>query len=409
MAFLPIVVALLLLVSAMFAASETALFALVRMESTRQKLAAHVRDALERMMARPLESLLVIIGLNEASNVFAECLATTFLLTWLGPIGAWLSVPLMLPLVLIFADITPKTFALGFPAAIARITARPLAALSALLHPIVKWLTPAAEPPRPAPVSEEEFKALLRAGEVLGEVEPQERELIHKVFDFGNRRVVEIMTPREKIFWLDVDTPPEQLISEVIRGHFSRVPIYRERPDNIIGILRVKDLVTRRLEPLPPRFERLVRPAYFVPPGKALGELFDEMRRGRFQLAIVVDEYERVVGLITLEDLLEELFGEISDEFDYEGPELMPVGPGEWLASGSIAIERLREAVGDGIALPASRAETLGSYVLGRLKRVPRRGEHFKLGNLDAAVEQVRGASIELVRLKRQAEASGVV
>jgi len=409
MAFLPIVVALLLLFSAMFAASETALFALVRMESTRQKLAAHVRDAVERMMARPLESLLVIIGLNEALNVFAECLATTFLLTWLGPIGAWLSVPLMLALVLIFADITPKTFALGFPTVIARVTAQPLASLSALLHPIARWLTPAAEPPRPAPVSEEEFKALLRAGEVLGEVEPQELELIHKVFDFGNRRVVEIMTPREKIFWLDVNTPADQLIGEVIRGHFSRVPIYRGRPDNIIGILHVKDLVTRRLEPSPPRLERLIRQAYFVPPGKALGELFDEMRRGRFQLAIVVDEFERVVGLLTLEDLLEELFGEISDEFDYEGPELMPVGPGEWLASGSIAIERLREAIGDRSALPAARAQTLGSYVLSRLKRVPRRGERFKLGSLDAAVERVRGASIELVRLKNQTEASGSV
>ena len=409
MAFLPIVVALLLLFSAMFAASETALFALARMESTRQKLAAHVREALEQMMARPLESLLVIIGLNEASNVFAECLATTFLLTWLGPIGAWLSVPLMLALVLIFADITPKTFALGFPAGIAYVTARPLAVLSALLHPMVKWLTPAAVPPRPAPLSEEEFKALLRAGEVLGEVEPQERELIHKVFDFGDRRAVEIMTPREKIFWLEVTTPPEQLIGEVVRGHFSRVPIYRERPDNIIGILHVKDLVTRRLEPFPPRLERLIRSAYFVPPGKALGDLFDEMRRGRFQLTIVVDEYERVVGLLTLEDLLEELFGEISDEFDYEGPELMRVGPGEWLAAGSIGIERLREAVGDSIALPAAHAETLGSYMLSRLKRVPRRGERFKLGDLDAAVERVRGASIELVRLKRQPEGSGAV
>jgi len=406
MAFLPIVVALLLLFSAMVAASETALFALARMESTRHKLAAHVREALERMMARPMESLLVIIGLNEASNVFAECLATTFLLTWLGPIGAWLAVPLMLGLVLIFADITPKTFALGFPGGIARITAPPLAALSAWLHPIVKWLTPVTAPPRPAPVSEEEFKALLHAGEVLGEVEPQERELIHKVFDFGNRRVVEIMTPRDKIFWLDVMTPPEQLVGEVSRGHFSRVPIYREWPDDVIGVLHVKDLVTRRLEPSPPRLERLIRPAYFVPPGKALGELFDEMRRGRFQLAIVVDEYERVAGLITLEDLLEELFGEISDEFDYEGPELMSVGPDEWLVSGSIALERLREMAGDGVALPADRAETLGGYVLSRLKRVPRRGEQFKLGNLDAAVERVRGARIELVRLKRQAGAT---
>jgi len=404
MAFLPIVVTLLLLFSAMLAASETALFALARMESTRQRLAAHVRVALERMMARPLETLLVIIGLNEASNVFAECLATIFLLTWLGPVGAWLSVPLMLVLVLIFADITPKTFALGFPARIASITARPLAALSTMLHPMVQWLTPVAAPPRPAPVSEEEFKALLRTGEVLGEVEPQERELIHKVFDFGNRRVVEIMTPREKMFSLDVITPSEQLIAEVVRGHFSRIPVYRDRPDNIIGILHVKDLVTRRLEPSPPRLERLIRPAYFVPPAKPLGELFDEMRRGRFQLAIVTDEYERVIGLLTLEDLLEELFGEISDEFDYEGPELMPVGPGEWLAAGSIAIERLREAVGDSSALPPAPAETLGSHVLARLQRVPRRGERLKLDNFDAVVERVRGASVELVRLKRQPE-----
>ena len=404
MAFLPIVVTLLLLFSAMLAASETALFALARMESTRQRLAAHVRVALERMMARPLETLLVIIGLNEASNVFAECLATIFLLTWLGPVGAWLSVPLMLVLVLIFADITPKTFALGFPARIASITARPLAALSTMLHPMVQWLTPVAAPPRPAPVSEEEFKALLRTGEVLGEVEPQERELIHKVFDFGNRRVVEIMTPREKMFSLDVITPSEQLIAEVVRGHFSRIPVYRDRPDNIIGILHVKDLVTRRLEPSPPRLERLIRPAYFVPPAKPLGELFDEMRRGRFQLVIVTDEYERVIGLLTLEDLLEELFGEISDEFDYEGPELMPVGPGEWLAAGSIAIERLREAVGDSSALPPAPAETLGSHVLARLQRVPRRGERLKLDNFDAVVERVRGASVELVRLKRQPE-----
>jgi putative hemolysin len=401
MTVLPILVALLLLLSAMLAASETALFALIRMESTRQKLSPRVREALERMMERPLESLLVIIGLNEASNVFAECLATTFLLSWLGPIGAWLSVPVMLVLVLIVADITPKTFALGFPAGIARLTAPPLAALSVLLHPIVKWLTPAAETPRPAPVSEEEFKALLRAGEVLGEVEPQERELIYKVFDFGSRRVVEIMTPRAKIFWLDVNTPPERLVGEVISGHFSRVPVYRDRPDNVIGILHVKDLVTRRLEPAPTRLERLIRPAYFVPPAKALGELFDEMRRGRFQLAIVVDEYARVLGLITLEDLLEELFGEISDEFDYEGPELMPLGPGEWLASGTIALDRLRDTVGDGIALPAARAQTLGSYLLYRLGRVPRRGERFKLGNLEGAVERVRGASVELVRLKR--------
>ena len=182
-------------------------------------------------------------------------------------------------------------------------------------------------PPRPEPVSEQEFKALLRVGETYGQVEPQERELIHKIFDFGARRVAEVMTPREKIFSLDVDTPADRLMTEVASGHFSRVPVYRGERDNIVGLLHVKDLITRRLEPAPPRLERLLRPAYFVPPGKPLGEMFDEMRRGRFQLALVVDEYGRVLGVITVEDLLEELFGEIRDEFDYEGPELIADGP----------------------------------------------------------------------------------
>jgi CBS domain containing-hemolysin-like protein len=401
MAILPIAVAILLLLSALLAASETALFAFVRMEHTREHLDGSIRRALDRLMARPLESLIVIIGLNEAANVFAECLATTFLLMWLGPIGAWIAVPAMLVIVLIFCDITPKTFALGFPAGVARLTARPLAELASIIHPLARFFTPAAPPQRPEPVSEDEFKALLRVGEVQGEVEPQERELIHKIFDFGSRRAAQVMTPRDKIFSLDAETPPERLMSHVASGHFSRVPVYRGNPDNIVGILHVKDLVTRRLEPAPPRLERLLRPVYFVPPGKPLAELFDEMRHGRFQLALVVDEYGRVLGLITLEDLLEELFGEIHDEFDYEGPELLTVGPGEWLVSGGIDLERLRDALGDSRSLPGAGAQTLSGLVLRRLKRVPRPGEKFSLGDFEAAVERVRGATVELVRLKR--------
>jgi len=401
MTLLPIAVGLLLLMSATLAASETALFALVRMEHTREGLGSAVRLSLDRLMARPLESLVVIIGLNEAANVFAECLATAFMLMWLGPIGAWLAVPVMLVLVLLFCDITPKTFALGFPAGIARISARPLAAIATLIHPLAHLFTPSMAPPGPEPVSEQEFKALLRVGETYGQVEPQERELIHKIFDFGARRVAEVMTPREKIFSLDVDTPADRLMTEVASGHFSRVPVYRGERDNIVGLLHVKDLITRRLEPAPPRLARLLRPAYFVPPGKPLGEMFDEMRRGRFQLALVVDEYGRVLGVITVEDLLEELFGEIRDEFDYEGPELIADGPDQWLVSGAIEIDRLREALGDGRLMPGSGRQTLSGVMLRQLKRVPRLGEKFRFGDFEAAVERVHGATIELVRLSR--------
>src|SRR5579875_936857 len=185
---LPIAVVLLIAASAMLAASETALFALVRMEHTRERLDAAVRDAIARLLERPLESLMLIIGLNEASNVFAECLATTFMLMWLGSVGAWIAAPAMLVIVLIFCDIRPKTSALGFPPLVASVTARPLAALASFAHPATRWFAPAVEPPRLEPVSEAEFKALLRVGEDQGEVEPQERELIHRVFDFGNRR-----------------------------------------------------------------------------------------------------------------------------------------------------------------------------------------------------------------------------
>jgi CBS domain containing-hemolysin-like protein len=402
MLLLPIAVAVLVLLSALLAASETALFALVRMEHTRAQLEGSVQHALDRLMARPLESLILIIGLNEGSNVFAECLATTFLITWLGrPAGAYAAVPLMLVVVLLFCDITPKTFALGFPGGVARITSRPLAVVAEMVHPFAKWFTPASEPPRLEAVSEEEFKALLRVSEVQGEVKPQERELIHKVFDFGARRVVEVMTPRDKIFSLDIDTPPDRLVSEITGHHFSRIPIYRGSPDNVIGILHAKDVVTRRLESTPLRLDRLIRPAYYVPPGKPLGELFDEMRRGRFQLALVVDEYGRVLGLITLEDLLEELFGEIRDEFDFEGPEVTRVGRGEWLVSGTAELDKLKEALGDGNLLSSNGPQTFGSFVLRRLGRVPRAGEKFRLGKLEAAVEKVSGATVELVRLKR--------
>ena len=168
MLILPIVVAGLLLVSALLAASETALFALTRMEHTREQLSAPVREALDRLMRRPLESLIVAIGLNEASNVFAECLGTIFFLSWLGPLGGYVTVPVMFTLVLLLCDITPKTFALGFPGGVATIMALPLAALVRIVHPLTRRFVASEEAPRPEPVSESEFKALLRLGENLG-------------------------------------------------------------------------------------------------------------------------------------------------------------------------------------------------------------------------------------------------
>lgn len=400
---LPIAIAILILLSATLAASETALFSLARMEHTREQLSQSVQHAIERLMRRPLESLIVIVGLNEACNIFADCLATIFLLAWLGAeIGPYVAAPALLVIVLLFCDITPKTFALGFPAAIARLTARPLAVLVDVVHPLARRFTPLEEAPRPEPVSEAEFKALLKLGEHQGQVEPAERAMIHRVFDFGTRRAAEVMTPRDRIFLLDIDMPVLQQISEIAHESFSRVPVYRGSPDNIVGILHAKDLAARRLQPSPPRVERLVRPAYFIPPGKALGDLFEEMRRGRFQIALVVNEYGRLLGLVTLEDLLEELFGEIRDEFDTEVPELTRISDDEWNASGLIPLGKLADALAPARVVEVyGGGKTLSSLILRRLGRVPRSGEKLRLGEFEVTVERVRGAAVELARLKR--------
>src|ERR1700688_2791768 len=159
---LPLAVLILIVLSAMLAASETALFAMARLEHTREQMSLSVQRALDRLMRRPLESLIVIIGLNEACNIVADCLATIILLAWLGDKwGPIVAAPAMLAIVLLFCDITPKTFALGFPSALAWITARPLAVLADLVHPFARLFTPLEQAPRPDPVSEAEFKTLL--------------------------------------------------------------------------------------------------------------------------------------------------------------------------------------------------------------------------------------------------------
>src|SRR5208282_3575944 len=167
MFMLPLAVLALIVLSATLAASETALFSMARLEHTREQMSLSVQHALDRLMRRPLESLIVIIGLNEACNIFADCLATIILLAWLG--DKW-----------------------------GPIVAAP-AVLAEFVHPFARHFTPLEQAPTPGPVSEAEFKTLLRLGENQGQVEPAERAMIHRVFDFGARRASEVMTPRERI------------------------------------------------------------------------------------------------------------------------------------------------------------------------------------------------------------------
>jgi len=218
-------------------------------------------------------------------------------------------------IVLLFCDITPKTFALGFPSAVAWMTARPLAMLADLVHPLARPFTPLEQAPRPGPVSEQEFKTLLRLGENQGQVEPEERAMIHRVFDFGARRAAEVMTPRDRIFSLDIEMPVAQLVAEIAHESFSRVAGLSSQPGQHRGNSARQGSRSAAPGAVAAAGRAPGAARVFVPPGKRLADLFEEMRRGRFQMALVVNEFGRLLGLVTLEDLLEELFGEIRDEF----------------------------------------------------------------------------------------------
>jgi putative hemolysin len=401
MSVVPFIIVALIFFSALLAASETALFSLARLDHARAAIGGESERAVERILRRPLEFLIVLGTLSESTNIFAECLAAAYLLASFGRTGAYMTVPLMFVVVLLFAEVTPKTFALGRPGTIARLTARPLAAITAAISPLVSALLLPMEAPRAEAVSEAEFKTLLRISEDQGLVESGERELIHRIFDFSHRRVSEVMTPYEAVFSLSIDTPPQQLSAQCARGHFSRIPIYRGDPRNVVGLLHIKDLAMRRLEPVPLRLERLVRRPRFVPPGKRVGELFEEMRRDRLQMVLVVDEFGKLLGLVTFEDLLEELFGDIRDEFDPESPQMAPFASGEMLVSGSINLDRLNQFLQSrGLRPIDGSGPTLGALIAQQLGRAPRRGERLRLGDLAAVVERTRGTTVEVVRLK---------
>jgi putative hemolysin len=397
-------IALLLLASGGLMAGQTAVLALARLEHTMERLKPGARRAATALLARPLELLLAVVIFGETANFLAASLGTVVLLFWMGPAGAYLSVPVMFLLTLLVSDISAETLALAFPRAVAEATAQPLLMLSRLARPLARPLGLLNRPAWRKALSATEFKTLLRIGERHGEIHPGEAELIDRAFTFRSRRVAEIQTPRDKVFALSIDTPADQLLAQVIRARFSRVPIYRADLDNIVGIARAKDLLALRTEPAPSKLKGLLLEPRFVPASKTAGELLDEMRRERFGLALVVDEYGRLTGLVTLEDLVEELFGEIRDEFELAGPEVAPAGHNRWLAHGTASLATVRQAVG--AAAPASEGsqdDTLSDALVRKVGRVPRPGERVRLDGLELRVERVRGATVELVQVRRWA------
>jgi putative hemolysin len=329
----------LIVLSAAFSGSETALFSLSRV--TRERLARSDKKGdqyIVGLLKDPRRLIATILVGNELINVTFSSLAATVardLLPGAGEVAlVFASTGITVPLLLLLGEITPKTVALRTAERWAGIAVRPLgffalisapvrAVLAGIAGAIVRLLGGGGVAPPPKAIDEAEFRALVDVGSEEGALEAAERHLIHNVFKFGDRTVAEIMTPARKVVSLSYDLPIARLVAEVARAGLSRIPIHRGRREDVIGILFAKDLVGTSLGRLKGRTVKdLLHPPMYVPKTTKCDRLFREFQRKRTHLALVVDEYGRLVGLVTMEDLLVALFGPL------RGDAPVPVGEG---------------------------------------------------------------------------------
>ncbi len=396
-----------LLLSAFFAGSETALVSLGRIDLARLRESGDPRAAIIRNLKAHTPRLLATILIGQ--NLFlsaASALATVLATDWLGETyGVPAAILFSTIALFVFAEMTPKAIGAASPVAISRAVARPMAVVMKVLSPVatlcVQVTTRALRligiKQREPSLTEEEMKSVINLGADEGIIHGEERRLLHKGLEFGDRTVRDIMLPRTKIIALP-DTASFAEVGRILREHkLSRLPVYRETPDNIIGILHAKDLFALNdAEEAAFRLAQWVDPPYLVPESQRAEALLSEMRRRRTHMAVVVDEFGGTAGLVTIEDAIEELLGPIEDEYDEEeSPGFQPAGERRFLLDGTLRLDDLEEQFG--ISLPRDEAETIAGHLLMRFGRIPRKGERWRGRRADFVVEEATPTAIQKV------------
>jgi CBS domain containing-hemolysin-like protein len=249
-------------------------------------------------------------------------------------------------------------------------------------------------------VSEEEIRAMAEAGHEEGAIEEEEKDLIHSIFEFGDTVVREVMTPQPDVVGIEVNRPLDEFVDMVVRHGYSRIPVYRDSPNEVVGIAYAKDVLRELRSGRNGRsLEELARRAHFVPESKKVADLLRDMQREKFHVAVVVDEYGSVAGLVTLEDLLEEIVGEIADEYDREEPQVEPAGDGRYRVNARLPVDELNELLD--LELPQEEWDTVGGLMMAALGHLPQQGEHVDFGGLRFTAERVQGRRIGKVLIER--------
>jgi putative hemolysin len=409
--------------SAFFASAEIAFFFLQRvkvehMASTGVRGAARV----SRMLDRPDRLLSIILLGNNLVNTGAAALATALIVSiwrnhgWQEEGGILVATIAVTIILLIFGETIPKTIAIRHTERLSILFARPIEWLLWILIPFVvalSWIASGLSKllgGTPVPrslASEEEIRNMITVGHREGTVEESEARMLHKVFDFGDRRVREVMVPRPEVVAIEQGSKVAEFLSLYAQFPRSRFPVFNENMDNVVGILAIKDALMAQAKGAIDRqspIDELLRPAYFTPETKLISELFNEMRDSNFRMAVVVDEFGGTAGIVMLSRLVEEIVGEVGDELAAVEKDYEALDAYTFEIDGGMRIEEANEEMG--LELPEGEYETVAGFVLNLLRRIPGLNEQIVYKDMKLVVSEMRGVKIEKIILTRERHAT---
>jgi putative hemolysin len=401
-----IVLIVLLFLSGFFSSAETALFSISK---TKTRHLAKNKDRsfalIKKMKDNPHRLLSTVLIGNNIVNVGAASLATSITIQFFPNFAVGLATGVMTFLILVFGEVLPKSVATRNNIMIAKVTIYPIYWLSIAFYPfvlILNFIPKITGKIKKTPsVTEEELLTFIEVVEEEGEIKEEERELIHNIFEFDDTSTSEIMTPRADMFVIEADK--ELNLEAIVESGFTRIPVIEYDMDHVIGIVNIKDLFLYEIiSDKKIDVRKVMTPPYFVPENKKLDKLLQQFKKRKHHMAIVVDEHGGVSGLITLEDALEEIVGEIRDETDKEEPHIVKHKDNkEWIVLGKSDIDEVNEIIGMNIP-DLKDYDTFSGYVLNTIGRIPTEKEKIAIGKYVVTVEEMDGNRINKYSVKIQ-------
>lgn len=399
---------LLLLVSAFFSGSETALMALDRLRvKYLQQKGRPGAGRLAELFEHPDRLLGGILIGNNLVNIAASVIATGFFVSHFGERGELMTILLLTPVLLIISEVCPKTYAAQYPEKTSFFVLRPILLVLWVLAPVIRVVTLISglltgflrgEGKENESLTEDEIRAIIEVGEESGVVAAEQRRMLHGVFDLSETRVRDIMLPRTEIVGVEAGSSFAVVLDTLQKARHSRFPVYRESLDNIVGVIHSKDILEYIGNEEQFSLGKLCRKPHFVPESNRIALLLQSFRKRKEHLSIVVDEYGGVEGLVTLEDVVEEIVGEIHDEHDIEEMDFRPLGPKRFLVDGAVSLRTLNRRFH--LELPEDHVTTLAGLLMQQMGKIPVEADSCEIAGIRFAVREMDDRRIESVEMR---------